>query len=291
MKKNYIMITPCKNEEKYLPKLIDSVLKQKIKPKLWLIINDGSTDKSTEIIEKAAKKHKWIICDNLDQKKRDLRLRYSRICRDGFKKIIKICKNKNINWDYMVLLDADLVLPKDHFQKLLKKFDENRNLGIASGQLYYKEKGKLVQEPGPDYFPSGPVRTWRKNCFFETDMYKITYCPDSVSCMKARLNGWETKCYKDITGLHRRTSSANGLWKGYRISGEGSYYLNFHPIHIIGKSIYLTFKKPYFIGLAFLSGYFSKYMVRAPQLDDKQICNYYHNQRLKEKLKSILGIK
>ena len=171
----------------------------------------------------------------------------------------------------------------------MEKFEENPNLGIASGSLYYTDHKKTIIERGPDYFPRGPVRMWRKKCFLETDMYKVTYCPDSVSCIKARLSGWETKCFKEITGLHRRTSSATGLWAGYRIRGEGHYFLNFNPLFIMGKGIYLSFREPYYIGLAFCYGYFSKLVKLAPKIDDKQIKDYYWRVRFNEKATEILS--
>lgn len=282
--KKYLIVTPCKNEEKYIPKLITSVLKQDIKPKLWIFMNDGSTDNTLKLMKSAAKNNNWIKVITLPPGKRDLRLRYSFVCREGFRKAIDIAKKKHIIWDYIALMDADVMLSKDHMSKLMEYLESNPQLGIVSGSLFIENKGKLEKEKVPEYFPHGPVRMWNKKCFFETDMYKITYCPDGVSCAIAIMNGWKTRNLPEPTGIHRKTSSANGLWKGYIINGEGYYYVNYNPLHVILKGIQLSFRRPFYLGLAFCIGYFSKFIRRDQQIEDKKIRDYYYITRFKEKL-------
>ena len=85
---NYLLMTPCKNEEDSLPGLIDSVLGQTIKPHLWVIVNDGSTDKSRLIIKSFLKENPWIRVLDLPGGTRDSFYRYSDVCRSGFNFVI-----------------------------------------------------------------------------------------------------------------------------------------------------------------------------------------------------------
>ncbi|MGV8086569.1 MAG: glycosyltransferase family 2 protein, partial [Candidatus Woesearchaeota archaeon] len=155
MKNSYIIISPCKNEEKNITEVISSVLNQTIKPKLWVIVNDGSTDNSLKIIKKFAKKNKWIKYISLDNNKRDLNFRYSFVCNTGFKYILDYCKEKKIEYNYISLLDTDIILDKKYFESLINLMKKDNKLGIVSGGIYTKYNNKLQYEYRNKDNPSG----------------------------------------------------------------------------------------------------------------------------------------
>lgn len=271
----YILVTPAKNEEENLPRLIKSIETQSSKPVLWVIVDDGSTDSTPAIIEKA-KKQEWIKSIRLSEGKRDLGKHYAEVCRRGFEYAVRYCEDNEIEYEFIALVDADTILEKDYFKRLLAEFEDNPRLGIASGGVYFNEEGKGVWEKSRLDIPRGSGRIWRRECFEETNGYAITYSPDAVSNTKAKLRGWETRQFREIKATQaRKTSSASGLWRGYKERGEWCYYLNYHPVFAIGKGVKELLKKPHYTGIAFLLGYLRSFLKREEKIEDKEIRDYY----------------
>jgi len=277
----YILITPDKNEERSLPGLIQSVVKQTIKPTLWVIVDDGSTDTSPEIIKDAKEEHRWIQSIQLNKSMRDIGKHYAYVCRKGFDFSYEYCKVNSIQYEYIGLIDADMILEPGFCYKLINEFEKNPKLGIASGGIYYNNG--LIWEEGRQDLPRGGARIWRRKCFEETGGYFLTYSPDSVSNIKAKLKGWETKQFKEIKAIQtRKTSSAEGFWKGYKAKGVSAYFVNTNPILAMLRGIDYLFKKPYHIGLAYLWGYFSSFLWKREQIDDEEISEYFHKNKPQE---------
>ena len=155
---SYILVTPTKNEEKNLPGLIQSVIKQSIKPVVWVIVDDGSTDNTSNILSEAREKHDWIQVVQLKEHRRDLGKHYAYVCNAGFNFAIEHCKTHNLQYDYIGLLDADMILEPEFYNELIEKFEENPELGIVSGSVYYDDGNKLTMENDREDLPLGDVR-------------------------------------------------------------------------------------------------------------------------------------
>lgn len=108
----YLLITPCKNERENLSKLIDSVIKQTVKPSLWIIVDDGSDDGSLNIEKEAAKKYPWIhVLQNENKSKRDLGPHLASVIKKGFEYAVLLSNEQNLDYHYLGNLDADIILP------------------------------------------------------------------------------------------------------------------------------------------------------------------------------------
>ena len=215
----YILVTPVKNEESYLPRVAEAVVGQTQPPVLWFIVDDGSSDDTPKIIEDLTNSFDWIQSQRLPEHPRDITFHYSFVCRNGFDKAIGYCRANGIEYDYICLLDADTVVEEEYFEKLFQEFEKDDQLGIASGYIY-----DLVSETIPwdeiernrpnGKLPRGSGRVWRKSCFFETEGYLEELSPDSISNVKALLRGWKIAEIGHILAIQQRqTSGADGLWK------------------------------------------------------------------------------
>ncbi|HII98437.1 MAG TPA: glycosyltransferase family 2 protein [Methanoregula sp.] len=282
---SYILITPAKNEERFLPFVATSVVKQSILPKLWLIIDDGSDDGTPSIINDLRKRYSWIETVRLPPHPRDITYHYSYVCHTGFQRIIELCNERLIEFNYLGLLDADTELENEFFEKLILEFKKNKNLGIASGKIITQSDKNFQNEP-TNYWPRGTGRLWSWECFQKTSGYVIEPSPDSISNIKAILRGYDIKQFNNMIAIQKReTSSAEGHWHGYQMRGKVAYYFHKNPLLIISLFCYYTFKDPYYIGLAFLAGYLKALIRRDKQIHDEEIRNYYWNSRLKEALR------
>jgi len=266
-----------------LPSTIHSIERQTIKPILWIIIDDGSTDRTPQIIETAKKKHDWIHSIHLNETARDLTIHYASVCNIGLDYGIKYCEENKIECEYIAIVDADMNLENAYFENLIKEFEKDPNLGIASGETWSIVGDRVMPTKQREDLPSGGHRLWRKKCFEETGGYLLTHSADSVSNVKAKLRGWKAKRFKEYKAIQTRmTSSAEGLWKGWRIQGESAYYFDVHPLYVVAKALRYLFKKPYYIGLAYLVGYVDSYINRKDKTDDDEIRNYYRYTRHQE---------
>ena len=139
--KTYTLITPVKNEEKIILKVIESIKNQSLRPSLWIIVNDGSTDRTNKILNEKIKE-KWI---NVINKKINAYydwLGYSKVINEGLRLLLKSSEYKES--EFVGILDADISVEKSYFEKLIKTFNRFSKLGVVSGKLFVKRNGKLV---------------------------------------------------------------------------------------------------------------------------------------------------
>ena len=277
--RQYILLTVAKDEEKNLPNLIQSVLTQTLKPLVWVIVDDGSTDDTPNILREIKKKYNWIQIIQLGKNPRDVGKHYARICNIGFDLAIKYCETNNLQYDYIGIVDADMTFGTEFFDKLIREFEKNPKLGIASGSVYSNIHNKLISEDCREDLPMGSPRLWRRECFEEDGGYYISHFPDSVSNVSATLKGWETKIFKDLKAIQaRRTHSAEGLWHGYKIIGKSDYFRGYHPLFMVAKVIGTLCKWPCYMGIAYFWGYFGSVLRREDKIDNVEIKNYYRNK-------------
>lgn len=277
----YLLITPCKNEIDNLPKLIESVLNQAIRPIIWVIVDDGSTDGSLAVEKEASKNYPWIhILEINEESKRDLGPHLSLIVKKGFEYAMYLSDEHKLDYQFVGNLDADLSIPRSFFKELMDEFESDSKLGAASGGIKLTKNNQIVHVTGlPEDEPSGGDMLIRKKCYEECNGIPVTYSWDSVFKAKVRLKGWRTKRFEKIVALESRdVSNAEGYWNGYIKYGQSSYYLNFHPIHALLKGVLYVSQKPYYIGVAFVIGYFKDFLLRKDQVADEELKTYFKSK-------------
>lgn len=305
---SYVIVTPCKNEESNLPYLIKSILAQTIKPVLWVVVDDGSTDNSEEILNELEKKYTWVKIIRLSGNKEYLGAHISRVYNEGFEFIKNYSAECSIEWEYLAVLDSDTILEPEYFEKLILKLRENPKLGIASGfTSEYTEnisplldrvnakiditdptfwatypfslKGEMVRKD----LPTGSARIYKKKCFEETGgRYENINLPDGISTIRAKIKGWETACFPEFKVIERKGLVARGDWYGYKDRGSSNYAINLPPYIMILKALNYSFKKPYYIGVAYIWGYLESLIFRRKQLKDEEVLKYYRSKHLNE---------
>lgn len=273
---DYLLITACKNEADNLPELCNSITCQQILPVLWVIVNDGSTDNTSQILNSYADRFSWIKVLNNESSPRDVGLHLSEILRSAFEYGISYCKKNNINYNFLCNVDGDIILPCGFFANLMSEFKKDSSLGIASGGTTHRVNGKLVHAKVSVNEPSGGHMAIKKECYVQVGGYPVSYSSDSVLKAKARLKGWTTKRFEENMALEvRDVYSAEGFWKGALFSGKSNYFLNFNPVHALLKSIKYFKKPPHYIGFAYLLGYFGSFVNRDAQISDDEVRDYF----------------
>ena len=279
MNGRYILVTAAKNEGENLPKLIQAVAEQTIKPVLWVIADDGSTDNTPEIIKEAMRKYKWIQSIRLNSKNKDIGIHLSWVMMKVTKFATEYCKARRIDYEYIGNVDGDIIIERAFFEKLIKEFEKDPKLGIAGSGTQYVKGDKIIQPKGNEEEPSGGDMLIRRECFEDCGGIQLSCCWDSVLKAKARLRGWKTRRFEYVKAIETRIPGSENYWERGMHGGESAYHLNMHPLHVTIKSMKLLFfEKPHYRGLAYMLGYIISFIKRKEKIADEEIQKYFWNK-------------
>ena len=275
-KKRIVLISPVRDEETFLPTIIESIAQQTLTPVEWLIVDDGSTDKTPEILAEAAKKYPWIHVENKpDRGVRSVGPGVVEAFYYGYEKI------ETKDYDFIGKLDADLKLPAKYFETLLDLFDQDSYLGAASGKSFLEEDGKLVEERSSDEMVAGQINFYRRKCFEDIGGFVREVHWDGIAYHRARIKGWRTKSIRhpDLNFIHQRLmgSSYKGIFTGRLSWGKGQYFMWTNPLYIFAIGVYRMFEKPFIIGGIFIViGYFQAMLQGMARYDDLEFRKSLH---------------
>jgi glycosyltransferase involved in cell wall biosynthesis len=281
MKKSvdYVIVTPVRNEDQYLPLTIESMLAQSIRPRWWIIVNDGSTDQTGRIAEQAAQTNPWIRVVNRPD--RGYRKAGGGVV-DSFYEGYRLIAQESC--DYVVKLDGDLSFDPDYFARCFACFDEDQQLGVAGGTICAEIGGILKPEnqSDPAFHVRGATKIYRWACWQKIG--GLIHAPgwDTLDEVKANMLGWKTRTLAGINIHHHRpTGAAYGAWNDRVKSGLANYIAGYHPLFMVLKSIKRMVEKPYLVGgCGLLFGFLKGYVSRTPQVDDRDLIQYFRNQQI-----------
>ncbi len=276
----YAIITPAYNESAFLPRVIQAVAAQTWKPTRWIILDDRSTDDTWRILNAAREAHPFIYpVKRTGDHQRVLGAHVVRVFADGLPHL-------PAGMEYLVKMDADILLPRRYFEALLERFQEDENLGMASGKLFIEHQGDWIEERFPDFHVTGACKTYRMKCFRQINGLIPIYGWDILDGAKARMEGWETRSFRDLMIRHlRMTGSEKGMLRGHMGHGRGMYAVRALPLFVLGRALYRALEPPYAGGLMILFGYLLAWLRGEPRLDDLRLARFLR----KEQLNRLLG--
>ena len=154
--KTYVLISPCRNEAAYMRQTLETVIVQSIRPTKWVIVDDGSTDETPQILAEYAGQHDWIkIVTRADRGRRAVGPGVIEAFYAGYEAI-----NPD-DFNYLCKLDLDLRLPQRYFEILMQRMEENPLIATCSGKAYIEENGHLVNERHGDETSLGMTKFYR----------------------------------------------------------------------------------------------------------------------------------
>lgn len=280
---SYIIISPVRNEAKYLSLTIESVINQSVLPKRWIIIDDGSSDETSAIAEAAAAKCDWIQVIH----------RADRGCRkpgggviDSFYDAYDQIGPRD--WQYLVKLDGDLSFTADYFARCLHRFQQDSRLGIGGGTICRESAGQLVPEStiDPAFHVRGATKIYKRDCWDRLGGLIRAPGWDTVDEFKANMLGWSTYTFPEIRLHHHRPAGqAQGNWKNWVKNGRANYVAGYHPLFMFVKCMSRLTSEPYVIAaLGLFIGYLSGYLRRVPMVGDEPLIRYIRQQQVRRLL-------
>jgi biofilm PGA synthesis N-glycosyltransferase PgaC len=243
----YALVTPVRDEEKTIGLTIASVVAQTQRPHEWIIVSDGSTDRTNEIVSTALREHPWIRLLALPPRAgRD----FAAVVKNTERGVHALeCQD----YAFLGLLDADVSFQADYFEQLLKRFAADPQLGLAGGVV--------IDVGAPrDRLPRnwrdvpGAVQFFRRECF--ESLGGLIAIPeggwDALTCAVARLRGYETRLFTDLVVDHhkpRNIGHGGHLRRRWQL-GIRDYGLGYHALFEFAKCCGKLFHHPFFFGAA-----------------------------------------
>jgi poly-beta-1,6-N-acetyl-D-glucosamine synthase len=243
---SYALITAACNEERYIAETIRSVVAQLLRPKIWIIVSDGSTDRTDEIVEKYAVRHPFI---RLIRREKDH-------FREFASKVFALRAGvQSLTLDsiqFIGHLDADICVAPCYFSDLLAKFGEDPELGVAGGWCFEQApQGSWQPRPGNcTWSVPGAIQMFRRDCYKDIgELLPIEYGgEDWYAEIRARMYGWQVRSFPGLEVHHLRASGtrANLLRYCYR-AGFMDFALGSHPLFEVAKVARMSATPPYLL--------------------------------------------
>jgi glycosyltransferase involved in cell wall biosynthesis len=282
----YVLITAARNEESFIKKTLDSVATQTVLPERWIIVDDGSTDCTPEIVESYTKRHPWI----------QLLRRPRRIDRNFAGKVQAVnaglSQVRSLEFEIIGNLDADISFEPDYMEFLLQRLSEDAELGVA-GTPFTQEGGYDSARDSfeGDNYVAGPCQLFRYRCFQEIGGYVPNPAGgvDWIAVMTARMKGWKVRAFPEKRFHHYRTlgTAGRGTLGALFSYGEKDYYLGGSPVWQLFRVAYRVGKKPTLLGgLALLSGYIWAALRRVQRAVSPELQRFHRHEQMK-KLRAV----
>jgi glycosyltransferase involved in cell wall biosynthesis len=272
----YVVITPARDEEACLPLTIASMVAQSLPPAEWIIVDDGSRDRTPTIIAEYARRYPWIHgLRRADRGRRASGAGVAEAFYDGYHSL------RFRHWSFLVKLDADLSFAPDFFLKALAHFRERPRLGIAGACLYKANKARPQLEKCPRFHVRGATKIYGRRCWQAIGGIIVAPGWDVVDEVRANMLRWETAALPDLVALHHRpTGAAESRWHDSIKSGKACYVAGYHPLFMALKCMLHLSSKPYLLAsLGMGAGFLSGYLGRVEAQRDPAIVNYVHEQQ------------
>lgn len=272
----YVVVTPARNEADHIDQTIASMLGQTSRPRMWVIVDDGSTDDTAAIVDRMTSATDWVhLVRRADRGHRSAGTGVMAAFRDGLERI------GDADWDFLVKLDADLKFDEDYFESCLAEFDSDASLGIAGGKVYDVYPDRLVHDSHPEFHVRGATKIYRRACW--EDLGGLIEAPgwDTLDEVKANQLGWTTRTLFDRPIYQLRpTGEAAGTWSNWSKNGAAAYRSGYHPMFVLARAARRLVQPPSIAApTALVWGYTKAWLSRIDRIDDPELLRYVKQQQ------------
>jgi len=285
----YVLITAAYNEERLIENTLNSVVSQTLLPQRWIIVSDGSTDRTDDIVRSYSETYPFIELHRItEQHARDFGAQVNAI-NTGYQRL------KHLDFNFVANLDADISFGPNYYATLIKRISADPRLGLVGGSIF-EDHGHGFQRRLSNSIHSvaHAVQLFRRECFDAIGGYiPLKYGgPDWVAEVQVRRLGWRVHSFPDLVVLHHRpAASAGGFVRGWYRQGLMDYSLGSIPLFEVIKCARRLREHPLVIGaLARWTGFCMSALRRSPRLVDEQFIDYLRREQ-RERLRAIFRLK
>jgi len=290
----YVLITPARDEARYIRKTLEAMIHQTVPPLRWVIVSDGSTDGTDDIVKEYAARVDWITLLRMPERRERHFAGKVGAFQAGYEQV------KHLDYDVIGNLDGDSSFEADYIEYLLKNLAADPKLGVAGTNYIEDEWDESLKH---DYRFSniedvtGQCQLFRKECFEAIGGYKPSKIGgiDLIATISARMAGWQTRVFTDKLLFHHRQQGTAEFFK-YTVewsNGRKDYLFGSHPLWEICRAGYRVTKKPFILGgcLLFLGYFWAMIKFPKPTVTPEFVCfrRREQMQRLKRIFRNLLA--
>lgn len=280
--RRYLLVSPCRDEGRYIRRTLDSVAAQSVQPALWVVVDDGSTDETPAILAEYSHRLPYLrVVRRQDSGRRQVGPGVINAFYDGLQTV------RLEDFDYVCKLDTDLDLPARYFELLMRRMEGDPRIGTTSGKPWFfaPQTGALVPEICGNEMSVGMTKFYRVACFKEIGGFVRQVMWDGIDCHRARMLGWiaEGLDYEALRFIHLRPQGASdkGIWTGRMRAGFGQYFMGTSPLYYLAVAVYRLRSYPVFIGsAAMLWGYCKSWLKGLPRYEDREFRRFLRSYQL-----------
>ena len=249
-----VVISPCRNEERTLERTIACMRAQTHPPAQWVVVDDGSSDRTPEILREATREIPWLrVLERSDRGFRKVGGGVIDAFNDGLASV-------DCEYDFVAKMDVDLTFNPTYLESILRKFDADPRLAAASGKVYRPEGEELVEEFMIDEMVAGQFKLYRKEAFDRIGGFVSEVMWDGIDFHRARIEGYRTASFPDselrITHLRLMGSSDRSIYRGRLRWGRGQWFMGSSFLYLLASGVFRFREKPYVLGgLLIIVGY------------------------------------
>ncbi|WP_348674612.1 glycosyltransferase family A protein [uncultured Abyssibacter sp.] len=278
------IVSPVRDESKYIRLTLDAMVAQTVWPAEWIIVDDGSSDDTPDIVRSYQKDYPFIRLITRDD-------RGKRVLGSGVIEAFNFGRAQlQSDYAYICKLDGDMSFDERYLETMLEAFAADPRLAAVSGKVYRPEDDGLVEEYIIDEVVAGQFKFYRRSAFEEIGGFTQTILWDGIDIHKCRMKGWSTRSIRDDRArlYHHRMmgSSDKNVYKGRVRLGRGIWFMGYHPAYAVASGMFRMGEKPYVIGgLIIIGAYFYAALKRDPRYDDLEFrrdLQAWQMQRLRE---------
>jgi glycosyltransferase involved in cell wall biosynthesis len=298
---SYALVTPARNEAALIEQTIRSVIAQSVLPRKWIIVSDGSTDGTDEIVQRYARERDWIELLRLPERPDrhfagkagafNAGYAYLSTLNSQLPGVPERGEGGSTSWDVIGNLDADITFGPDYFEFLLQKFSASPRLGVA-GTPFVEDHDRLDQHSYAHQFAnsshvSGACQIFRRECFEEVGGYVPIKAGaiDWVAVTTARMKGWQTHTFTEKVCFHHRKlgvgSGSPGklpMWFHY---GCKAYLVGGHPLWECSRGLFRMWDRPFILGgLCFIAGYAWAALRRSERAVSRELMQFHRVEQM-----------
>ncbi|MDD5760366.1 MAG: glycosyltransferase family 2 protein [Desulfobulbaceae bacterium] len=275
---SYVLITPARNEAAFIELTIESMIKQTVLPIKWVIVSDGSTDGTDDIVRKYTTEHKWIELVRMPERAERHFAGKVHAFNAGYARV------RDLKYDVIGSLDADISFDEDYFFYLMGRFAENPQLGVAGtpfreGTHQYDYRFTSIEHV------SGACQLFRRECFEGIGGYVPIQGGgiDWLAVLTARMKGWKTMTFTEKFCVHHRTMGT-GMYSGLMVKFRGGYHdylMGVNAVWQLLRSVYQMRKRPFLVGgCTLFAGYSWAMVTRAERLVTKEVIEFQRKEEM-----------
>lgn len=283
---SYVLITPARNEAQYIEQTIRSMVAQTVRPLKWVIVSDGSTDGTDEIVSRYTAEYPWIELLRMPERSERHFAGKAHAFNAGVNRVARM------DYDVIGNLDADVSFEPEHFGFLVGKFAQNPRLGVAGapfreGNYQYDFRFTSIDNVW------GGCQLFRRECFQTIGGYVPMEGGgiDLVAVVTARMKGWQSRTYPEKVCVHHRQMNS-AMNKGLKLKfkwGQSDYRLGSHPAWQLVRCVYQMKNRPYVAGgLLTLAGYYFALVARRPRSVSREFAEFRGREQM-QRLKGFFG--